>query len=98
MDAAVELGRNPVVSTRFSLRSFLARKIFQEILGLEGSKNSWDKKRFLRGNFAEKFPRPKFPQEKKLEYSQQRKFSSPTFPGDKRKFYEEILRGNFRIT
>ena len=35
------------------LRPFLTRKFFQEFLGLEGSKISWEKKtRLLRGNFA----------------------------------------------
>ena len=48
---------------RDTLRPFLTRKFFQEILGLEGSRISWEKKRLLRGNFPAKFPRPKFPQE-----------------------------------
>ena len=30
-----------------AVRPFLTRKFFQEILGLEGSKKSWDKKTFL---------------------------------------------------
>ena len=38
------------------------RKFFQEILGLQGSKISWEKTpRLLRGNFPAKFPRSKFP-------------------------------------
>ena len=69
-----------------------ARKFFQEILGLEGSKRSREKppvsyeeifrQNFLTHNFLRKFW---------LEFSQPRKFWSPKFPGDKRKFYEEIL-------
>ena len=79
----------------FSLRPFLSRNFFQEILGLEGSKISWGKKK---GNvsyeeiFPQNFLAQNFLRKKKLEFSQPRKFSSPKFPGDKRKFYEEILR------
>ena len=74
------------------LRPFLTRKFFQEILGLEGSKKSWEKKHvsyeeifrqnFLAQNFLRKFW---------LGFSYPRKFWSPKFPGDKRKFYQEIL-------
>ena len=67
-------------------------EIFQEILGLEGSKISWGKKNI---SYEEIFPKnflaQNFLRKKKLEYSQPRKFSSPKFPGDKRKFYEEIF-------
>ena len=49
-----------IVSYKCYIRPFLTRKFFQEILGLEGSKIYWKK------NVSyEKFPRPKFPQEKK---------------------------------
>ena len=42
------------------LRPFLTRKFFQEILGLEGSKNSWEKKRlFLTRKFSGKMSSPK---------------------------------------
>ena len=79
----------------FPLRPFLKRIFFQEILGLEGSKNSWVKKK---GNvsYEEIVPQnslaQNFLRKKKLELSQPRKFSSPKFPGDKRKFYGEIFR------
>ena len=36
------------------LRPFLTRKFFQEILGLEGSKISWEKKRFFTRKFSGK--------------------------------------------
>ena len=63
-----------------SLRPFLTRKVFLEILGLEGTKFCWEKKTFLRGNFPETFPRPKFPQE----------ILARLLP-ETRKFYGEIL-------
>ena len=57
------------------MRPFLTRKFFQEILGLEGSKISWEKnpvsyeeifrQKFLAQNFLRKFW---------LEFSQPRKF------------------------
>ena len=58
-----------------AVRPFLTRKFFQEILGLEGSKISWEKtpvsseeifrQNFLAQNFLRKFW---------LEFSQPRKF------------------------
>ena len=58
-----------------AVKPFLTRKFFREILGLEGSKNSWEKKpvsyeeifrqNFLAQNFLRKFW---------LEFSQPRKF------------------------
>ena len=53
------------LNNNFSLSPFLTRKFFQEILGLEGSKISWEKKavsyeeifrqNFLAQNFLRKF-------------------------------------------
>ena len=68
-----------------SLRLFLTRKFLQKILGLEGSKISWEKNpvsyaEFFRQNFLTQNFRKFW-----LEFSK--------FPGD-----EEILRGNFGIT
>ena len=45
-----------------------------------------EKKRFLRGNYPAKFPRPKFPQEILARILPVEKFLKPNFPGDKRKF------------
>ena len=61
-------------------RPFFTRKIFQEILGLEGSKISWGKK-----TYEEIFPKillaKNFLRGKKLKYSQLEVF------GDKREIY-----------
>ena len=76
-------------------RPFLTRKIAQEILGLEGSKISWEKKtRLLRGNFPAKFPRPKFPQEILARILLAEEILKPKISWRQ----EEILRGNFGIT
>ena len=47
------------VSPAASIRPFLTRKFFQEILGLEGSKISWEKKTFLTRKFSGKNSSPK---------------------------------------
>ena len=79
----------------FLVKPFLTRKIFQEILGLEGSKNSWGKNpRFLQGNFPGKFPRPKVPQEILARILPAEEILKPKISWMK----EEILRGNFWIT
>ena len=75
-----------------AVRPFFTRKVFQEILGLVGSKISWEKKKvYYEEIFPKHFLAQNFLRKKKLEYSQPRKFSSPKFPGDGRKFYEEIF-------
>ena len=65
-------------------RPFLTRKFFQEILGLEGSKISWGKKR----------PRPKFPQEILARILLAEEILKPKISWRQ----QEILRGNFGIT
>ena len=48
-----------VFSPAASIRPFLTRKFFQEILGLEGSKISWEKKTFLTRKLSGKISSPK---------------------------------------
>ena len=76
------------------LRPFLTRKLFQEILGLEGSKISWEKTPFLTRKFPEKFPRPKLPQESLARILPAEEILKPKISWRQ----EEILRGNFGIT
>ena len=52
---------------------------------------SWEKKRFLRGNFPENFPRPKFPQEILARIPPAEEILKPKISWRQ----EEILRGNF---
>ena len=62
------------------MRPFLTRKFFQDILGLEGSKTSWEKKCL-----------EKFPQEKKARILPAEENFEPKISWRQ----EEILRGNF---
>ena len=85
-------GHQKKTKNKTILRPFLTRKFFQEILGLEGSKISWEKKNVSYEEiFPKKFLAQNFLRKKKLEYSQPKKFSSPKFPGDRRELYEEIF-------
>ena len=75
------------------LRPFFTRNFFQELFGLEGSKSSWEKKRFIRRFFPENFARQKFTQEKKG-----RILPAEESVGSKISWrQEEILQGNFGL-
>ena len=78
-------------NTNFLLRPFLTRKCFREILRLEGLKISREKKGFLRGNFVENFPRPKFPQEKKARILPAKEISEPKISWRRGNFTRKFL-------
>ena len=74
------------------LRPFLTRKLFQEILGLEGSKIAWGKKTFLTRKFSGKISSPKISSGNFGSNSPSRgNFEAQNFLRDKRNFYEEIF-------
>ena len=70
-------------------------EIFPGNFGVGGVKNFLGKKkRFLRGNFPAKFPRPKLPQEILARILLAEKILKPKISWRQ----QEILRGNFGIT
>ena len=85
------------MAVRPFLRPFFLTRIFsKKFWGWRGRKPkiSWEKKRFLRGNFPEQFPRPKFPHEKKARILPAEEIFEPKISWSQ----EETLRGNFGIT
>ena len=88
-------GRKSFWAAEYHKKTVSYEEIFPGNFGVGGIKNFLgEKKRFLRGNFPAKFPRPEFPQEILARILLAEEILEPKVSWR----HEEILRGNSGIT